>query len=539
MSPHAARPAHPDVAYDLVIPTIGRDSLDRLLQALAEDLDGPDPGTGPRSVIVVDDRPPGSPPLDARMLHLPVQVVCSGGRGPAAARNRGWRHSTAPWVCFLDDDVVIRPSWSARLTDDLVHAPGDVAAVQGDVHVPLPDDRRPTDRERNVAGLATARWITADMALRRTALAEVGGFDERFPRAYREDSDLALRLMDAGWRLAAGTRQIDHPVGAAGWDVTIRQQRGNADDALMRRLHGADWRDRAGAPRGSLRQHVVASVSLTGAAAALGARRPRAAAALGAAWALQWGRFSWKRIAPGPRTAEEVAAMAATSAAIPLAATWWAVTGKRRSRRLAPAGPADRWGTRRPQAVFFDRDATLVDDVPYNGDPALVRPVPGALEALDRLRAAGMRIAMVSNQSGVARGMLTPDQVRAVNARIVELLGPFDAIRWCPHGPDDACACRKPAPGMLEDAARALGVAPTACAMVGDIGADVDAGLAAGARAVLVPTPVTRDDEVADAPEVGGSLPEAVDALLGGLRLPAGHQAQRRDRQPAVGERAS
>lgn len=528
------------VEYDVVIPTIGRGSLERLLQSIAEDLDGPDPGPRPRTVVVVDDRSEPQGPLPLPALDLRIDVVRCGGRGPAAARNQGWRASTAPWVCFVDDDVRVRPGWSLLLAADLAAADDAVAAVQGTVHVPMPTDRRPTDRERNVGGLATARWITADMAVRRTALAEVGGFDERFPRAYREDSDLALRLMDAGWQLSTGERAIDHPAGAADWAVTIRQQRGNADDALMRRVHGPDWRERAEAPRGSLRRHVATTATLAAAATAAAARRRRNAALLGAAWAGQWAGFSWQRIAPGPRTPGEVGAMVATSAAIPAVATWSALTGRVRARRLAPAGPTDRWTTRRPRAVLFDRDGTLVHDVAYNGDPDLVRPVDGAREALDRLRNAGVRIGLVSNQSGIARGLLTVAQVEAVNARIAELLGPFDTVRWCPHGPDDTCACRKPSPGMVEDAARDLGVDAASCAMVGDIGSDVEAGLAAGARAVLVPTEVTRDAEIADAPEVATSLLEAVDALLTGRRLPAGHQLLRqRGAAPEHQERAS
>ena len=118
----------------------------------------------------------------------------------------------APWVAFVDDDVDLPLDWVRGLIGDLREAPADVAAVQGRVEVPLPADRRPTDWERNVAGLDTAAWITADLAVRRAALGEVGGFDERFPRAYREDTDLALRLLDAGWRLALGERQVQHPV---------------------------------------------------------------------------------------------------------------------------------------------------------------------------------------------------------------------------------------------------------------------------------------------------------------------------------------
>jgi D-glycero-D-manno-heptose 1,7-bisphosphate phosphatase len=167
----------------------------------------------------------------------------------------------------------------------------------------------------------------------------------------------------------------------------------------------------------------------------------------------------------------------------------------------------------RPRAVLFDRDGTLVVDVPYNADPDAVRPVPAAAAALDRLRAAGVPVGVVSNQSGIARGLLTPEQVDAVNARVAELLGPFAVWRWCPHGADDGCACRKPAPGMVLDAAAALGLAPTELAVIGDIAADVGAADAAGARAVLVPTDATRRDEVEDAAARGILAPDLLAAV--------------------------
>ena len=175
------------------------------------------------------------------------------------------------------------------------------------------------------------------------------------------------------------------------------------------------------------------------------------------------------------------------------------------------------------QAVLFDRDGTLVVDVPYNGDPELVRPVDGAREALDRLRAAGVSTALVSNQSGIARGLLTRAEVDAVNARLQDLVGPLGPVFVCEHGPDDGCACRKPAPGMVLEAAAALGVAPERCTVVGDIGADVGAARAAGARAVLVPTPVTRAEEVEQARAAGvpvvADLRRAVDLVLGAEAL--------------------
>ncbi len=166
------------------------------------------------------------------------------------------------------------------------------------------------------------------------------------------------------------------------------------------------------------------------------------------------------------------------------------------------------------EAVLLDRDGTLVVDVPFNGDPARVVPLPGAREALARLRAAGLPLAVVSNQSGIARGLLGPEDVAAVNRRVDELLGPLGPMLVCPHGPEDGCPCRKPRPGLVLQAANRLRVAPGRCAMIGDIGADVEAARAAGARPVLVPTAVTRPEEVAAAPEVARDLGAAVDLLL-------------------------
>jgi histidinol-phosphate phosphatase family protein len=205
-----------------------------------------------------------------------------------------------------------------------------------------------------------------------------------------------------------------------------------------------------------------------------------------------------------------------TSALIPPAAGWHRVAGRLARRRLLADRDRAPRPAQRPDAVLLDRDGTLVVDVPYNGDPTRVRPMPGARRALDRLRAAGIPLAVVSNQSGIARGLLTESDVAAVNRRIEELLGPLGPWLVCPHGPAEGCGCRKPAPGMVLEAAALLGVDPERCAVVGDIGADVDAARAAGARALLVPTRRTRSDEVDAAPERAADLEEAVELLLGG-----------------------
>lgn len=480
----------------VVIPTIGRPSLHALLQRLS-------PAQGP--VVVVDDRRDGAA-LD--LQRYGVQVLRSHGRGPAAARNVGWRHAGTPWVAFLDDDVHPEPGWWHTLVADLRDLPPDVAGSQGRIRVPLPAHRRPTDWERHTAGLARAPWITADLAYRRAALAAVGGFDERFSRAYREDSDLALRVRSLPARLVRGDRVCEHPVRPAGSWVSVGLQRGNADDVLMRRLHGPDWRERAGAAPGRRPRHLGIVAATVGAMATR--RRPVVALGLGALAGAGVLELAASRIAAGPRTARETATMLATSLAIPFAAATHTVAGLARHHRVRP------WRGL-PEAVLFDRDGTLVVDVPYNGDPDRVTVMPQARETCDRFRAAGVQLGVVSNQSGVARGLLTAEDVTAVNARVSALLGEFGTWQSCPHGPDEGCACRKPAPGMVLRACERLAVAPERCVVIGDIGADVQAALAAGAGAVLVPTPRTLRTEVARAPHVATDLRAAADLVLGGV----------------------
>ncbi|WP_119730652.1 HAD-IIIA family hydrolase [Thermomonospora amylolytica] len=493
------------MSYSVVIPTLGRPCLAACLDALAGAR-----GPRPERVVLVDDRPG---PRGGTRLEVPdglvkiTEVVTSGGVGPAAARNLGWRCTATPWVAFLDDDVRVTADWPERLAADLADRPPQVAGVQGRIEVPLPQGRRPTDWERGTAGLAGALWITADMAYRRTALVESGGFDERFPRAFREDADLALRLEDDGWTLARGTRRTVHPVRPAPWWISVRQQAGNADDALMRAVHGPGWYERAGETPGRRGGHLAVTAAGL-AAAGLAAAGRRRAAALAAAGALTGvGEFAAARIAPGPRTAREIAAMAATSAAIPPAAVWHWLRGVVRARGARPwPGPA--------KAVLFDRDGTLVRDVPYNGDPEKVELMPGARQAVELARRRGLAVGVVSNQSGIARGLLTREQVDAVNRRVAELLGPFGTWQICPHGDGDGCGCRKPAPGMVERAAAELRVRPHECVMIGDIGADVAAARAAGARSVLVPTPQTRPEELTGA-RVADGLMDAVRFAVG------------------------
>ena len=260
-------PAAPPPSYVVVIPTLGRPCLQDCLNALAEAH-----GPLPHQVVLADDRPDTPDLLPVRVPDVIADrtvIVTLEGRGPAAARNAGWRAAAATeWVAFLDDDVRVGPRWRAELMADLIRQPAHVAGVQGVIEVPLPPDRRPTDWERGTAGLATARWITADMAYRRSALIAAGGFDERFPRAFREDADLALRLLDRGWHLRRGDRTTTHPVRPASRWASLKAQAGNADDAAdapaARPRMAPAGRSRAGAPGRALGHQRPAGVGHAG-----------------------------------------------------------------------------------------------------------------------------------------------------------------------------------------------------------------------------------------------------------------------------------
>lgn len=166
-------------------------------------------------------------------------------------------------------------------------------------------------------------------------------------------------------------------------------------------------------------------------------------------------------------------------------------------------------------AVLFDRDHTLtVDDPPYNGDPRAVREFPGARQAVAKVKAAGLPVGVVTNQAGIGLGLLTHDQVEAVNARVDVLIGPFDTWQYCPHAPVDECSCRKPAPGMILRAADKLHVPVQEIAVIGDTVMDVGAAESAGALGIYVITDRTLDADLRRCQYVAADINAAVDWVL-------------------------
>lgn len=154
----------------------------------------------------------------------------------------------------------------------------------------------------------------------------------------------------------------------------------------------------------------------------------------------------------------------------------------------SPAGPA---GAKR-RALFLDRDGTLIVDRIYLADPAGVELLPGAAGAVRRARELGYRLFLFTNQSGIGRGLHTSNDARRVNARLEELLGPpmpvFDEVCIAPEAPDQPVVYRKPSPRFILEMIERHGLDRSACHMVGDSAADIQAALNAGIHPVAVRT---------------------------------------------------
>jgi glycosyltransferase involved in cell wall biosynthesis len=260
----------------------------------------------------------------AVVRYLPVKEK----HGPAAARNVGWRAARSPVIAFTDDDTVPDAGWLAAGVA-VLERDATIAAVTGRVVVPLPE--WPTDYERNEAGLEGAEFVTANCFCRRAALEAVGGFDERFTAAWREDSDLHFALLERGERVVkAPDAAVVHPVRPAPWGVSLRQQKKSLFDALLYKKHPALYRRRVRPGRPWDYYAIVAA--LAAAAGALAAGRPLVAEAAGAVWLAPTLRFLARRLRGASRAPRHVAEMAVTSALIPPLSVFWRLYGAVRFR---------------------------------------------------------------------------------------------------------------------------------------------------------------------------------------------------------------
>ncbi|WP_043683742.1 glycosyltransferase family 2 protein [Castellaniella defragrans] len=328
-TPHSTLP---DVS--VVVPTYRRPGmLARCLAALlAQTLPG-----GRYEIIVCDDAP--DPAVRALLeqlapegagrpaLHyLPVTAT----QGPAGARNRGWRAARAPVVAFTDDDTVPDARW---LEAGLAAMTPDVDAATGRVVMPVPDP--PTDYERDAGRLAQAEFVTANCFLRRAVLERLGGFDERYSQAWREDSDLHFSLLEGGCRIErAPDAVVVHPLRPVRFAAGLSMQRKVMFDALLYRKHRLHYRQRI-RRRPPWFYLLVTAVALA-APVCLLAGWFAAAAAAAAAWLALTLGFFLRRLRGTALSVRNVADLALTSALIPLLSIFWRLVGAWRFGRVAP-----------------------------------------------------------------------------------------------------------------------------------------------------------------------------------------------------------
>jgi glycosyltransferase involved in cell wall biosynthesis len=320
----------------VVVPTYLRaELLGRCLSALVRQ----DMPPASYEIIVADDAASEVTREEIARLHArgqPVRYVAvgEGHYGPAAARNMGWQAGVGWLIAFTDDDTVPAPDWlrAAVARFACAHEGGlDLDAAWGRIVVPLPE--RPTDYERDAAGLERAGFVTANCFVRRDVLAALGGFDESFTSAWREDSDLYFRLLDDRRRVEPiESSVVLHPVRPARWGVSVAQQRKSSFDALLYRKHPALFEQHVRPARPALYFAIVSSLVI----AILGAIGNSAALGwLGlATWALLTLLFAARRLRGTSRAPRHLAEMLVTSAVIPPVALFWRARGAVRHRAL-------------------------------------------------------------------------------------------------------------------------------------------------------------------------------------------------------------
>jgi GT2 family glycosyltransferase len=255
------------------------------------------------------------------------------GRGPASARNRGWRAARGALIAFTDDDTVPTPDWllaGATAFENNRHW----VALSGRVVVPAADRaRRPTDHERMAKRLESIEFATANAFVWRAALDAIGGFDERFTLAWREDSDLQFGLLARGGAVGhCPDARVVHPLRKEAWGVSLRQQRNTYFDALLYKKYPRLYRERIRRiPPWDYYLIVVLCVAAPIFWAA-GADRFAEASVL-AALALVL-RLAWLRLRRTDRSVPHLLEMVATSAVIPFLSVYWRVRGAVRFRVL-------------------------------------------------------------------------------------------------------------------------------------------------------------------------------------------------------------
>jgi len=258
-----------------------------------------------------------------------VYVPLATKRGPAAARNMGWKLAAGTLVAFTDDDTLPDPLWLQTIWD--AYQQEELIAYSGRVIVPVPE--KPTDYEWNIAQLERARFITANCVCSWKALELIQGFDERFELAWREDSDLEFRLLQEQIPIRhLHDAIVVHPVREASWGVSLREQRKSMFNALLYKKFPHLYRN-------YIKQHPIWSYyamilcCLVLLAALLSNAAALALTAL-AIWVLLLAGFIWKRLLHTSHAWPHVMEVIITSVLIPFLSVYWNLYGAVRYRVL-------------------------------------------------------------------------------------------------------------------------------------------------------------------------------------------------------------
>ncbi len=304
-----------DTELTVVIPTYKRPAL---LHKCLEALNCQYFAKEKLEVIVVSDGP------DAETENLVSQwpwvcyMATPEKKGPAAARNYGWLKAKSSLIAFTDDDCLPDKNWLRSFYESAAQEP--LLAMTGQTIVPI--TKTPTDYERNIAGLQTADFITANCCCTRQALLATGGFDEQFTMAWREDSDLEFKLIRAGIpirKIAAAV--VTHPVRQASWGISIKEQRKTLYNALLYKKFPDLYRLKIQPNPPLLYYGIITAILVI--AVGLLMKNELLLVSGTLVWLLLWLLFTYKRLHNTSRAPRHLAEMLITSFIIPFISIYW------------------------------------------------------------------------------------------------------------------------------------------------------------------------------------------------------------------------
>lgn len=180
------------------------------------------------------------------------------------------------------------------------------------------------------------------------------------------------------------------------------------------------------------------------------------------------------------------------------------------------------------KAVFLDRDGTIIEDVGYMNSPEQIQFIPGSIEAIKKLKEAGYKVVVITNQAGIARGLITEDMLQTIDKVLHKWIlnggTHLDGIYYCPHHPEhgvypykQVCECRKPHPGLIRKAQKDLNIDLSQSFMIGDKATDVEAGKRAGTKTIFVMTGRGKNEKekIVEKPDhIAENLNQAVNWIL-------------------------